>query len=254
MFDIFHTLFRYKEKESPDELGAFPVKVHVEAFPERRYLWTARLLVILTALSICFNVVLVLTIYLLIPSLKVHPQFFNINKYFSQIEMVQPREVKYPVGDLITEQYIKQYLFMRYTITSDYEELYERWRVGSPFYWYSAPNVYSEFENQEMKINLQQFKKGLQRYIEIEWIRPLSLGLWLTQFTTYDVFPNQKPAISYWRATIRVAYAKINFPDKEDQIMNPYGFLVSSYSLAYHGSEGDNESYLDTARRRASGQ
>ena len=25
-------------------------------------------------------------------------------------------------------------------------------------------------------------------------------------------------------------------------------------SLAYHGSEGDNESYIDTARRRARGQ
>ena len=48
MFDIFRTLFRYKEKESPDELGAFPVQIHVSAFPERRYLWTSRFLVILS--------------------------------------------------------------------------------------------------------------------------------------------------------------------------------------------------------------
>ena len=109
MFDIFHTLFRYKEKESPDDLGAFPVKVHVEAFPERRYLWTSRLLVILTGLSICVNVVLVLTIYLLIPSIKVHSQFFSINKYFSQIEQVQPHVIRYPVTDLVTEQYLKEY-------------------------------------------------------------------------------------------------------------------------------------------------
>ena len=253
MFDIFHTLFRYKEKESPDELGSFPVKVHVDAFPERRYLWTSRLLVVLTSLSICLNVVLVLSIYLMIPSIKVYPRFFSINKYFNQIEMVQPREIRYPVSDLITEQYLKEYIYMRYTITSDYEELYDRWRVGSPLYWYSAPNVYSEFKSHEMLTNLQQFREGLQRYVEIEWIRPLSRGLWQTQFVTYDVFPNQKPSVVYWRATIRVAYAKINFPDKEDQVMNPYGFLVASYSLAYHGAEGDSESYIDTARRRAKG-
>ena len=36
--------------------------------------------------------------------------------------------------------------------------------------------------------------------------------------------------------------------------MNPYGFVVQSYSLAYHGAEGDNESYMDTARRRSANQ
>ncbi len=254
MFDIFHTLFRYKEKESPDELGAYPVKVHVDAFPERRYLWTSRLLVILTGLSICLNVVLVLTIYLMVPSIKVTPRFFSINKYFSQIEMVQPREIRYPVSDLITEQYIKEYLYLRYTMTSGGEDLSSKWRSGSPFYWYSTPTVYNEFKSSEMKTNIEQFRRGMQRYIDIQWIRPLSRGLWQTQFATYDVMPGQQPTIVYWRATIRVVYGKIEFPDKEDQVMNPYGFMVASYSLAYHGAEGDTESYIDTARKRASGR
>ena len=252
MFDIFHTLFRYKEKESPDELGLFPVKVHVEAFPERRYLWTSRFLVILASLSVCFNVILALSIYLMLPSINVQPTFFTINKYFSQLEPVQPREIRFPVSDLITEQYIKEYLTLRYTITSDFEELLERWRRGSNLYWYSSADVFKEFEETDRMPNINQFKKtGLQRYIEISWIRPLSRGLWQAQFTTYDILPNQKPQISYWRATMRVMYANLNFANKEDRILNPYGFLVSSYSLAYHGSEGDTESYIDTARRRS---
>lgn len=254
MFDIFHTLFRYKEKESPDDLGAFPVKVHVEAFPERRYLWTSRLLVIFTGFSICVNVVLVLTIYLLIPSIKVHPQFFSINKYFSQIEQVQPHVIRYPVTDLVTEQYLKEYLMLRYTITNDPEDLISRWSEGSPLYWYSTPSVYNEFKENEMETNLRLFKKGLRRYIDIQWIKPLSRGLWQTQFATYDIMNRQDPSIVYWRATIRVAYARLPFLDKEDKIMNPYGFVVQSYSLAYHGAEGDNESYMDTARRRAANQ
>ena len=214
MFDIFHTLFKYKEKESPDHLGAFPEKVHVEAFPERRYLWTSRLLVVLAALSICFNMMLVCAIYLMIPSINVVPQFFSINKNFNQIEMVQPREVRFPVSDLVTEQYI------------------------------------------DVKANLTEFKKeGLQRYIQIEWIKPLSRGLWQAQFKTFDVTArNQNPSVSYWRATMRIAYVNLKFKQKDDAIYNPYGFIVSSYSLAYHGSEGDNESYIDTARRRATGQ
>ncbi len=253
MFDIFHTLFRYKEKESPDELGAFPVRVHVGAFPERRYLWTSRFLVILAGLSICLNMILVLSIYLMIPSIKVQPTFFNINKYFSQIEMVQPREIKYPVTDLISEQYIREYLLNRYTITNDIEETIQRWRPGSKLFWTSTPNVYTDFKSGELSINLRQMKQGLQRYIDIAWIRPLLRGLWQAQFTTYDIMPGQKPVIVYWRVTMRVVYAKLSFKDKDDQIMNPYGFLVASYSLAYHGAEGDNESYIDTARRQARG-
>ncbi len=254
MFDIFHTLFRYKEKESPDELGAFPVKVHVSAFPERRYLWASRFLVILTGLSICLNMILVLSIYLMVPSIKVHPTFFNINRYFNQIEMVQPREIKYPVSDLITEQYLREYLYLRYTMTSDAEEVIERWRTGSKLYWYSTPNVYNEFQTVEMSNNIRQFKEGMQRYIEIEWIRPILRGLWQAQFATYDIMPSKPPVVVYWRATMRVVYGNLTFSDKDDRILNPYGFLVASYSLAYHGAEGDTESYIDTARRRAKGR
>ena len=105
-----------------------------------------------------------------------------------------------------------------------------------------------------MKANVKLFKQGLRRYVDIQWVRPLSRGLWQAQFATYDVMPNEKPVIVYWRATIRVAYAKIHFEDKDDAILNPYGFVVQSYSLAYHGMEGDNESYMDTARRRAANQ
>ncbi len=250
MFDIFHTLFRYKEKESPDELGAYPVRVHVTAFPERRYLWTARLLVILTGLSICFNMILVLSIYLMIPSIKVKPMFFHINKYFSEIEIVEPSEVKYPVSDLITEQYIREYLYMRYTMTTDAEDMIERWRRDSKLYWYSTAPVYNAFESSEMRSNIAQFKKGLQRYIQIQWVKPLLRGLWQAQFATYETMPGKTPSIVYWRATMRVVYAKLNFEEKDDRIMNPYGFLIASYSLAYHGAEGDNESYIDTLRRQ----
>lgn len=256
MFDIFHTLFKYKEKESPDQLGAFPEKVHVDAFPERRYLWTSRLLVVLAGLSICFNMMLVCAIYLMIPSINVVPQFFNINKNFNQIEMVQPREIRFPVSDLVTEQYISEYLTMRYTMTNDFEMLLQQWGTNSPLYWYSSPTVYSEFFQHDVKANLAEFKKeGLQRYIQIEWIKPLSRGLWQAQFKTFDVTArNPNPSISYWRATMRIAYVNLKFEQKDDAIYNPYGFIVSSYSLAYHGSEGDNESYIDTARRRAIGQ
>ncbi len=256
MFDIFRTLFKYKEKESPDELGFFPEKVHVEAFPERRYLWTSRLLVILASLSVCFNMMLASAIYLMLPLIRVTPEFYRINNYFDQIEQVQKNEVNFPVSDLITEQYIQEYLHLRYTITSDFQELVERWSPGSALFWYSSPAVYESFRDTDVQSSLMQFRKnGLQRYVEIEWVRPLSRGLWQAQFKTTEFTAKDRTLIvTYWRATMRIGYANLNFPEKEDRILNPYGFLVTSYSLAYHGAEGDTESYIDTARRRSQGQ
>lgn len=95
-----------------------------------RYLWTSRVLVILSCLSISFNMMLAATIYLLLPQRTVYPRLFQINKYFSMLEQVQPAEINYPVSDLITEEHITEYIMLRYIVTSDYDELITRWAKG----------------------------------------------------------------------------------------------------------------------------
>lgn len=256
MFDIFHTLFRYKERESPDELGYYPERVHVDAFPERRYLWTSRLLVILSGLSISFNMMLACSIYLLLPMLKVSPRFYRINHYFNEIEIIQPQEITYPVSDLITEEYIRNYVILRYTITDDYEELEDRWGDYSIIYWLSSPVVYKVFRDTDVETAFTQFKQhGLQRFVEVEWVRPLARGLWQTQFKTLDYAEGgSEPVVSYWRATMRIIYANLRFTNNEERALNPYGFLVASYSLAYHGADTGGTSYIDAARQRSRGQ
>jgi len=253
MIEIFHTLFKYKEKESPDQIEAFPEKVHVEAFPERRYLWTSRLLVMFSVISICFNIMLASTIYLLLLQISVYPNFFSLNDYFSQIEMVQKREIRFPVSDLITEKYINEYLNLRYTITDSVREMENRWRSGSAFYWYQMPSLYSDFLASDYSYAIAQArKKNMQRFVEVEWIRPLSRGLWQAQFKTYDIITGrEKPEITYWRALMRIKYVNLQYRDRSKRIYNPYGFLVTSFSLSYHGREGELESYVETARKRS---
>ena len=251
MFDIFHTIFKFKEKESPDKLGYYPERVHINAMPERRYLWTSRVLVILASLSICINMMLASTIYVLLPQRRATPQLFYINKYFSQMEQVQPAEVNMPVGDLIAEQHINDYIMLRYLISSDYDELLSRWGEGSTIYWYSASNVYGDFAKNDAEYNIMQFReKGLRRDVEIDWTRPLAQGLWMVQFRTLDYLPeNDKPIENTWRATLRIGFTNIPFRNKEDAIANPFGFLVTSFSLAYHGSPNKIQNYLQTVKR-----
>ena len=142
MFEVFHTIFKYREKESPDQLGLYPERVHVNAMPERRYLWTSRILVILAAISMSITMMLALTIYLLVPQKTVYPRILQINKYFSELELVQNDEVNTRATDLLAEQHITDYIILRNTITNDYDELMSRWGPGEIVYWFSAKPVY----------------------------------------------------------------------------------------------------------------
>lgn len=253
MFEIFHTIFRYKEKESPDVLGLFPERVHVEAIPERRYLWTSRLLVIISCLSICLTMALASAIYIMLPQISVYPQFLNINKYFSQLEFVQKEEINYPVSDLVTEANINEYMIRRYLISDDYDEMIERWRVGSVLYWLSSPTTYRQFVDEEAQVNLTQFRESsLMRSVTIEWIRPLAYNLWQVQFITQDAYPDREGvSTTVWRATLRISYYNIPFTKKDDAILNPYGFVVTGYSLSFHSNPESNDSYMATIKKRA---
>ena len=251
MFDIFNTIFKYKEKASPDKLGLYPERVHVDAMPERRYLWTSRVLVIIACFSICFNMMLAASLYVMLPQRGSAPQLFYIDKYFSQIERMQPFELKYPVSNLITEENITNYIMMRYIITNDYDELARRWAEGSYIYWHSNGEVFQDFQRYDARYNLIQFRqKNMMRDVEIDWIRPLTRGLWQTQFRTLDYMPNaDEPIISTWRATMRIQYVVFNRVNHEDSLKNPFGFLVTNYSLSYLGLENDTEHYLSQAKR-----
>ena len=85
MLELLNTLFRYSEKKSPDKLGRFPERVDIAAMPERRYLWTSRLLVIFSAISICLTMMLASTIYVLLPQRGARPRLYNTNASFSKL-------------------------------------------------------------------------------------------------------------------------------------------------------------------------
>ena len=238
MVSILGTLFKYKEKESPDQLGYFPERIHVDAFPERRYLWTSRFLVIITCLSICLNMIIASIIFMLLKMHHVQPQLFRINEDTNQLELMQREEINYFASDLIAEKYIRDYILLRYTITEDYAELQDRWRKGSILYWYSTNTIFQEFQQKDVATANEQFKKiGLQRYVEIDWTKRVSRSMWMVQFKTYDITrDNPKPKVDIWRATMRIGYVlNMQFPKPEDKILNPYGFVVYSYTLSYQG-------------------
>lgn len=247
---IFQTIFKYRERQSPDKLGFYPERVHVSAMPERRYLWTSRVLVILSCLSLCMSMMLASGIYLLLPQRSSNPRLLQTNHYFSQLELTDRQEKVVPVQDLIAEQYIEEYIALRHVISNDYDEIMHRWSPGSELYWLSSKTVFQSFASNDVNNNIMQFKmRAMTRLVEIEWIKPMTKGLWQAQFATLDYYGGSKePVINIWRAYMRVVFTDIDFNNKEQRVLNPFGFLVLNYSLSYVGTPSSPASYLRTAK------
>ena len=250
MWDLFNTVFKYREKKSPDKLGKYPEAIHTLAFPERRYLWSSRLLVIFASISICINLMLVCCIYLMIPQKTSSPLLLFHDKNFSTLSLIERQEKPVAAIDLLAEFFIEEYIHMRHTITSDYDELMLRWGAGSKFYWMTSQRLYSAFASNDLSRNIRDFKmSGLARFVEIDWIRPTSSGFWQSQFSTLDYYPGAStPVVNVWRAYIRAAFAPIPYENKSLREQNPFGFIILNYALSYAGTPDIQKSYLNTAK------
>lgn len=251
MRKILQTVFKYKEKTSPDHLEAYPERVHVGAMPERRYLWTSRFLVIFSCFSICFTIMLASTIFLLLPQRGSAPMLLHSDKSSSSMVLTDIHERAISAQDLLAELYIEEYIALRHVISNNYDELLKRWSPGSKMYWMSTQQVFQSFASNDVENNIRLFRRsGLVRLVEIEWVRAVAKGLWQAQFITMDFYPGKTtPTIDIWKAHIRTAFTKINYTNRKQRELNPFGFLVLNYSLSYVGTPDEPTSYLSAAKK-----
>jgi type IV secretory pathway component VirB8 len=172
------------------------------------------------------------------------------DKQISQLSFVEKHERPVAAIDLLTESLVEEYIHLRHAITDDYDEIMARWGQGSRVYWMSTKTVYASFMANDVEKNVLDAQiSRLIRLVEVEWVRPLSLGFWMAQFITIDYYPGQKdPIINIWRAYVRAAMTTIPYENKSFREQNPYGFLVRNYAISYVGTPGDPKSYLNTAK------
>ena len=250
MLDLFKTVFKYKEKRIPDKLGLYPEAIHTPAMPERRYLWSSRLLVIFACLSICLNMMLAAGVYVMLPQRSAYPMLFQHNRSFSELSLLDKQERPVAAIDLLTEAAIEEYVLLRHVITADYDELMSRWGRGSRLFWMSSRKVYQDFAANDINNNVREFKiRGLVRLAEVEWVKPISRGFWQAQFITLDYYPNEtEPVINIWRAYLRAMMAPIPYENRSLREQNPFGFLITNYSLSYVGTPDNPQSYMNTAK------
>ena len=100
---------------------------------EKRYLWTARAFAVVTAISLCCNMILLLTISNIVPLYRVEPYLLTLSNKEEQVYRIIPYTRNMDSEKAITETFIREYILLRTTLLADTEEMEARWQNGGDF-------------------------------------------------------------------------------------------------------------------------
>lgn len=208
-------------------------EVFVANVAEKRYLWTARAFAVITALSLCCNVVLILAIFQILPLYRVEPFLLTFQNRSEQVYNIQPITTELRNRKAITEVFVREYVLLRSTFSRDVAEVEARWMPGGPIQEMSTNKVYQDFLDNVAKKAVGIIKnQGMQRNVKILSVNELADGVWQVEYETQDMFPDSaQPEIGYWTASLNVGYRrkKVKYGDR---LKNPVGFTVIKYALS----------------------
>lgn len=209
--------------------------VFVANVGEKRYLWTARAFAIITAISLCCNIVLILAIMQVLPLYRVEPFLLTFQNKEEQVYNIQPIKGRMEDQKAITEVFVRQYVLLRSSFDRDVQEMEARWMPGGPVQEMSSSAVYTEFLEKTAKKALDLIRaRSLQRNVRILTVNELGRGLWQVEYEMQDMYPDSPaPEVNYWTASLRIAYNRKSVKYGE-RLKNPVGFTVVRYSLTYN--------------------
>ena len=231
---------RQQQPRSAGTVKRRPIKdeVFVANIAEKRYLWTARAFAVVTALSLCCNIVLILAIFQVIPLYRVEPFLLTFQNRSEQVYNIQPLTVELRNRKAITEVFVREYVLLRSTFTSDVSEAEARWMPGGPIQEMSSNTVYQDFLDNVAKKAVSIMKnQGMTRDVKILSVNELTDGVWQVEYETKDMYPDSaQPEVGYWTASLNVGYRRKTVKHG-DRLKNPVGFTVDRYSLTFNKVE-----------------
>ena len=200
---------------------------------EKRYLWTARAFAVVTAISLCCNLVLILTISNILPLYRVEPYLLTLSNKEEQVYRIEPYSRDMEAKKSITETFIRQYILLRTTLLPDIEEMESRWQEGGDLQEMSSPMVYQEFIKKIGVKRMKQMKdEGLTSNVKIITVNEIEEAVWQVEYSVDYYLPSSyEPKTERYRASMRIQYVPRRVQFKE-RLKNPVGFKVISYNAS----------------------
>ena len=197
---------------------------------EKRYLWTARAFAVVTAISICCNLLLLLTVANMLPLYRVEPYLLTLSDKSEQVYRIVPYNKNMESEKTITETFVRQYVLLRTTLLPDIEEMQSRWQNGGDLQEMSSPIVYQDFLKATGNKLMQRMKQdGLTSNVKIITVNEIENALWQVEYSVDYYLPSSStPKTIKYRATMKIQYVPRRVQYKE-RLKNPVGFKVIQY-------------------------
>lgn len=135
--DSLRDVFVQKDENTRDELGAYPERIHVRALPERRYLKTARILTLVTLMSLLINVALSFVIMYLSPQMTTEivsgerSRVYQADKFFKEIKAVPGRTVRVNPTRLAVEAEMVRFVRELFTVLPNENDMKYKWHPAN---------------------------------------------------------------------------------------------------------------------------
>ena len=262
------SVFSNKQATSGDHLEVYPQKMHVRALPERRYLKTARFLVICCILTMLFN--FSICFFYIRDTKQIHTFIYNPNPavrntflyamdyYNKELKPIQKKNRYVSSVDLVGQSLITDFLTLRYELVPNIEEMQRRWSQNGKLASFLTEKKYEEMKETELSEKFTLLRQGITQKVYIYSIQPLN-GSWNANFyeAVFDVFSlkenvygaeicrcfqkneeclaclnRTKIGVKRYKAYMRVSIDLQNAPRQTlIETDNPLQFLVTDYYL-----------------------
>ena len=199
---------------------------------EKRYLWTARAFAVVTAISLCCNLILLLTISNILPLYRIEPYLITLTNKENQVYHIVPYSRDMEAKKSITETFVRQYVLLRTTLLPDIDEMESRWLSGGDLQEMSSARVYTTFLHKTGKPWLDKMREdGITSNVKILTVNEIDDSVWQVEYSVDYYLPaERKPTTKKFRAILRIQYRARAVQYKE-RLKNPVGFKVIEYGL-----------------------
>lgn len=175
-----------------------------------------------------------IAITMMIPGYKVVPVFVTFSDKADQVVRIEPPSGRLQTIDILAEQFVRDYVVMRHTITTDKAETIDRW--GSRVRLMSTETTYSKFLEETKPIYDEMEKGNFTRTIKVNSVLRTQPGFYQVELESFDRKQGQgladtEDTRTQWIVQMRVGYIPKNV-SYQQRNLNPFGFTVFEYSVA----------------------
>jgi hypothetical protein len=238
LFDKLNHFFERKPEAGKDFLGAYPLNVHIGAYPERRYMWTMRRLAVIAIVSLCLNTVLAFLSIVLVHKVDAEMTLAQYVEQKNVVKRIGPGGGVYSAKGVYVEKKIVEFIFLRNTVIDNLKKMEERWSNDS-YLRYLADDAWSNTKT-HIGNKLNDLKKyGITQNVRITDISTRSFDGQRSYHVKFLLKRNNVPSEVRPQIIKCYAYIEVGFN------MNASGSLKETRFLSYlsDNQEGDAGKY-----------